>query len=197
MQRDESGRPDRGHLSGQASHVSLPVKSKKNLGDLVEATCQARSPECMSVAWRLRHRRCCLLELGCRSQRIFCVWLHCQSVLLGTRDPQRGTREPTCSVRFFFFPRPSPALGDSLANLSLSLSLSLSLLLPPPPARLPLLATCLPPLAAPSPPSFPKRSGTFPDLGQVSPDLPRARVGQREGSVPARVGCSLYGLLQS
>ena len=81
--------------------------------------------------------------------------------------------------------------------LSLFLSLSLSLLLPPPPARLPLLATCLPPLAAPSPPSFPKRSGTFPDLGQVSPDLPRARAGQREGSVPARVGCSLYGLLQS
>ena len=160
MQRDESGRPDRGHLSGQASHVSLPVKSKKNLGDLVEATCQARSPECMSVAWRLRHRRCCLLELGCRSQRIFCVWLHCQSVLLGTRDPQRGTREPTCSVFFFFtaFPR----LGG-LPGQSVSLSFSLSLSLAAAAARPPAFACHLPAAACrPLPPFFPKKEWDLP-----------------------------------
>ena len=148
----------------------------------------------MSVAWRLRHRRCCLLELGCRSQRIFCVWLHCQSVLLGTRDPQRGTREPTCSVFFFFtaFPRLGGLPGQSV---SLFLSLSLSLLLPPPPARLPLLATCLPPLAAPS--HLPPQKGVGPSLisGKLALTYPalgwvRERGRCLQGSVAHCMGCS-------
>ena len=145
--------------SGPPVRPGLPDSSRCTLGDLVEATCQARSPECMSVAWRLRHRRCCLLELGCRSQRIFCVWLHCQSVLLGTRDPQRGTREPTCSVFFFFHGLPPPWGTPWPICLSLSFSLSLAAAAARPPA----FACHLPAAACrPLPPFFPKKEWDLP-----------------------------------
>ena len=153
----------------------------------------------MSVAWRLRHRRCCLLELGCRSQRIFCVWLHCQSVLLGTRDPQRGTREPTCSVFFFFFTA-FPRLGG-LPGQSVSLSLSLSCCRRRPPACL-----CLPPACGrlPPPPRSPHQKGVGPSLisGKLAltyPELGRVRERGRclPGSVAHCMGCSrARGLMQ-
>ena len=147
---------------------------------------------------RLRCGRCCLLELGRRSPHLSRVWLYCQSVLLGIRDPQRGTREPTCGVRFFF-PRPSPALGDSLANLCLSLSLSCCRRRPP-------ACLCLPPACRrlPPPPPLLSQKGVGPSLisGKLAltyPELGRVRERGRclPGSVAHCMGCSrARGLMQ-